>query len=288
MCIHAHFDDYELAGAGIFELFRKQYAPDFKAKIIVCSDGKGGHHFRSREETGQIRLEEQKKSAKIGQYEFDVLKLLDGSIPREATLNCNVPFLAALWKCIRDFEPDYLFCPGLARDTSAGIHIDHEAVAEGIRKIAYMINVPHAFSPEYPEKGEARKVKVPVILNFADEYHGTFVSPDFFIDITEAFDVVCKTSFCHQSQINEWLPWVDCHFISSSKDLQGWKQNLKETYKKMNRRWGLKNCDHPMEGFNLTQWGSLPTEDFIDKFSPYFDEQTDIKRLKTKIESWTV
>ncbi len=79
--------------------------------------------------------------------------------------------LAALWKAIRDYEPDYLFCPPLPADPLAGIHIDHVAVAEAIRKVAYMINVPHAFTPEFPaDETHSVPCKVPVIINLYDSY----------------------------------------------------------------------------------------------------------------------
>ncbi len=139
--------------------------------MIVCTDGRAGHHFRTREETGKIRLREQEESARIGGYEFELLKLPDGNAPREACLQVSPALLAALWKAIRDFEPDYLFCPPVPADPLAGIHVDHIAVAEAVRQVAYMLNVPHAFTPEYPmDETKAVQCKVPVIINLFDSY----------------------------------------------------------------------------------------------------------------------
>ena len=56
--IHAHFDDYEFCTAGTFEVWRRKIGKDFQAKVIVCTDGKAGHHQLSREDTGRVRLEE--------------------------------------------------------------------------------------------------------------------------------------------------------------------------------------------------------------------------------------
>ena len=109
LCIHAHFDDFEFVAAGSFEMWRRKLGPELKAKIIVCTDGKAGHHFRTREETGRIRLQEQKASAQVGGYELEVLKLPNGQLPREACLQVTTDLLASLWKAIREFEPDYLF-----------------------------------------------------------------------------------------------------------------------------------------------------------------------------------
>src|ERR687887_153976 len=106
--VHAHFDDYEFTAAGTFELWKRKPGGQLSAKVIVCTDGKAGHHFRTREETAKIRLREQRASARIGGYAFEQLRYPDGEIPREACLQVSSGLLAALWKAIRDFEPDYV------------------------------------------------------------------------------------------------------------------------------------------------------------------------------------
>src|SRR5688572_4304612 len=161
--VHAHCADFEFVASGVFEIWRRRLGSDLRARVMVCTDGQAGHHFRTREETGRIRLAEQRESARIGQYEFEPLLLPNGKMPREACLQMSSELLAALWKAIRDFQPDYLFAPPVPNDPLAGVHIDHVAVAEAIRKVAYMSNVPHAFTPEYPAdetKSEPRKTPV--------------------------------------------------------------------------------------------------------------------------------
>src|SRR5258708_353898 len=171
LCVHAHFDDYEFVAAGTFEMWRRKLGRKFTGRVVVCTDGSAGHHFRTREETARIRLKEQAASARVGRYQFELLRLPNGQPPREACLQLSVELLAALWKSIRDFEPDYLFCPPLPADPLAGIHNDHVTVAEAVRRVAYIINVPHAFTPEYPaDETRSRPCKVPVILNVYDGY----------------------------------------------------------------------------------------------------------------------
>lgn len=92
--IHAHFDDFEFVAAGTFELWRRKLGDALRARVIVCTDGKVGHHFRMRDETGHFRLQEQQASARIGGYEFEHLKLADGQIPGEACLHLTTPLLA--------------------------------------------------------------------------------------------------------------------------------------------------------------------------------------------------
>ncbi|MFM8878379.1 MAG: PIG-L deacetylase family protein, partial [Verrucomicrobiota bacterium] len=141
LCVHAHFDDFEFVAAGTFELFRRRYGPDFRAKVVVCTDGRSGHHWRTPADTARIRLEEQAAAAKIGGYEFERLARPDGRPFGEARLPSN-DLLAALWKSIRSFEPDYLFGPPRPADTRAGVHPDPITGADAVRRVAYMINVP--------------------------------------------------------------------------------------------------------------------------------------------------
>ena len=61
--VHAHFDDYEFTTAGLFERWRSERGADFTGKVLICTDGAAGHHFRTREETARVRWEEQLASA---------------------------------------------------------------------------------------------------------------------------------------------------------------------------------------------------------------------------------
>src|SRR3954465_6989889 len=104
LCAHAHFDDFEFVASGFFEIWRRKLGDNLRARVMVCTDGKAGHHFRTREETGRVRLAEQVESARIGKYEFEQLLLPDGAPPREACLHSSPAVMAALWKSVRAFQ----------------------------------------------------------------------------------------------------------------------------------------------------------------------------------------
>jgi LmbE family N-acetylglucosaminyl deacetylase len=285
--IHAHFDDYEFTASGTFELWRRRLGEGFRAKVLVCTDGKAGHQFRTREETGRIRLEEQAASAKIGGYEFELLRLPNGEPPREACLQVSTDLLAALWKAIRDFEPDYVFCPPLGADPLAGIHNDHETIAEAVRRVAYMINVPHAFTPEYPaDETQSVQCKVPVIINVYDGYMFGANSFDLAIDVEEAFPAICEMTWCHQSQIVEWLPWVGRHNMSPPASLTEWTQTLRARFDRKNRELGLSTA-HAVEVFRITAWGAIPKlPQLLADFPPLLTEASAVERLKQRLELW--
>lgn len=285
--VHAHFDDFEFVASGLFELWRRKLGSDLRARVIVCTDGKAGHQFRTREETGRIRLEEQKASAQVGRYEFEQLLLPNGQPPREACLQVTADLLAALWKSVRAFAPDYLFCPPVPNDPLAGIHVDHIAVAEAIRKMAYMINVPHAFTPEYPaDETKSEQHKTPVIINVHDGYMTGENCYDLAIDVEDTFEVMAQESFCHQSQIKEWLPWVGRHDMAPPNNLDEWKAVLRHRFTKRNREMGIPS-DRTFEFFTITAWGSIANIDQLLLDFPRIDSgRSRLEELEKRLKRW--
>ena len=286
--IHAHFDDFEFVAAGTFEIWRRNLGPAFQGRVLVCTDGKAGHQFRTREETGKLRLLEQQASARIGGYELELLRLPHGEVPREACLQITTNLLAALWNAIRSFEPDYIFCPPLPFDPSAGIHNDHVTIAEAVRRVAYMINVPHAFTPEYPADETASKpCKVPVILTVYDGYMFGANAYDLALDVDAAFGKICEMSWCHQSQISEWLPWVGRHNMETPKTLLHWEDALRKRFRRQNRELGI-NSDRTIEVFRVTAWGAVPHLDKLLSDLPGLDrEHSRIDQLRRRLALWS-
>lgn len=286
--VHAHFDDFEFVAAGTFELWRRQLGSDFTGRVLVCTDGRSGHHSRSREETARVRLAEQEASAKIGGYDFQLLRKPDGRPFEEACRTLTTDLLASLWKAIRDFEPDYLLCPPLPSDPLAGVHPDHLTVAEAIRRVAYMINVPHAFLDEYPVADESvsRPVKTPVILNTYDGYMAGANRVDLTVDVEDAFDVVAAQSWCHQSQINEWLPWVARHHLEPTADLAAWKVKLRERFDRQAKELGL-SPGRAHESFIVTAWGVVPGPGQLETdFPNLMMDAQQATQLESRLARW--
>lgn len=285
--VHAHFDDFEFEASGLYEVWRRKLGPALSPRVLVCTDGKAGHHFRTREETMSVRIREQEQSAAIGQYEFRLLKYSNGEIPREACLQVTIPLLAALWNEIRSFEPDYLFAPAVPIDPLAGIHVDHAAVAEAVRKIAYMINVPHAFTPEYPaDERHSAHCKTPVILTVYDAYMMGANAYDLAVDVEDAFEVMCRETWCHQSQITEWLPWIGRHQMPVPRSFEEWSETLRARFTRRNREMGV---DSPRihEFFTVTAWGEIPGEGQIERDFPNLSrEYSNLERLRERLSRW--
>ncbi|HUJ74579.1 MAG TPA: PIG-L family deacetylase, partial [bacterium] len=271
LSVHAHFDDFEFTAAGLFAAWKEKLGDALQARVIVSTDGRAGHHFRSPSEISAMRHKEQEASARVGGYEFRPLLLPNGTRPREACLLLSTDLLAALWKAIREFEPDYLFCPPVPEDPLAGIHIDHVTVAEAVRRVAYMINVPHAFLEEYPSSDPApRSCKVPVIVNVYDSYTRGANTHDIAVDVEKQFPAVCAMSWCHQSQVTEWLPWVGRHDQGVPADLQDWQKIMRQRFDRKNQELGLATR-HALEVFTITAWGVVPTVEQVLADFPQVD-----------------
>lgn len=285
MFVHAHYDDFEFTAAGTFEMWRRKLGAGVQRRVLVCTDGKAGHQFRDREETGILRLEEQRASAAVGGYDFRRLRLPNGEPPREACLGVTTGLLAALWREIREFQPDYLFCPPLPSDPLAGIHVDHVAVAEAVRKVAYMINVPHAFTPEYPADETASTwIPTPVILHVYDPYSAGANAHDLAVDVEPAFDLIAAMSWCHQSQIREWLPWVGRHKLALPESEADWARILRQRFAHKNRDLGLAS-DRALEVYTVSGWGSVPELDTLLRDIPALSlEACNLERLAAKLQ----
>ena len=285
--VHAHFDDFEFVAAGTFELWRRQLGVCFQGRILVCTDGRSGHHFRSRTETAAVRLAEQADSARLGGYEFRRLTRPDG-LPFAEARTLTTDLLASLWKEIREFEPDYLLCPPLPLNPLAGIHPDHITVAEAVRRVAYMINVPHAFLDEYPvtDESQSRWVKTPVILNTYDAYQAGANTGDLVINVEAAFELIAQESWCHQSQIREWLPWIGRHRMSVASNLAEWRDTLRRRFDRQARELGLPpNCAH--EVLTVTAWGEIPTAEQLERdFPAWVRHQAKDQALRDKLAQW--
>lgn len=285
--IHAHFDDFEFTAAGTFELWRRR-DPTVERRVLVCTDGAAGHHAMAREATAARRLAEQQRAALLGGFEARLLRDGSGRTFREGCLARSSGLMPALWKEIRDFEPDYLFCPPVPVDPLAGVHVDHLDVAQAVRAVAYLVNVPHAYTPEYPEEetGPARPVRTPVILNTFDGYLAAGHRHDLAVEIGEVCDAAADMAWCHESQLQEWLPWVDRHHMTVSSDGKAWREQYRSVVSRRTRALNLP-AGGLYEVFQVTAWGALPTIETLVRDIPGLDcEASVLAALGERLGRW--
>jgi hypothetical protein len=150
-----------------------------------------------------------------------------------------------------------------------------------------MINVPHAFTPEYPaDETQPVSVKVPVILNTYDGYQCGENSHDLAIDVEETFETICDLTWCHQSQIAEWLPWVGRHQMAAPQTRDAWKGILRERFLRQNRELGF-DSGNAFEMFTVTAWGEVPTVgQLIEDFPSITSGFSPMKKLEERLARW--
>jgi len=202
-------------------------------------------------------------------------------------LQITPELLAAIWNSIRQFEPDYLFCPPLPADPLAGVHNDHLTISEAVRRVAYMINVPHAFLEEYPaDEQNSTSVKTPVIVHTYDAYMSGANSFDLAVDVEPMFDPIAEMTFCHQSQIKEWLPWVGRHQLQPPRDLGEWRRSLRARFLRQNRELGLAT-HHAVEVFRVSAWGTIPTfEQLMVDWPVVMEDASNLTQLQARLKQW--
>jgi LmbE family N-acetylglucosaminyl deacetylase len=168
-----------------------------------------------------------------------------------------------------------------------GIHNDHETVAEAVRRIAYMINVPHAFTPEYPtDETRSKPCKVPVILNVYDPYMFGSNGHDLAVDVEDAFETICQMTWCHQSQIVEWLPWVGRHDMAPPGSVREWSETLRRRFDRMSRELNLAT-PRALEVFTVTAWGEVPAlEQLLEDFPNLDRKASRLAELETRLKAW--
>jgi LmbE family N-acetylglucosaminyl deacetylase len=266
MSIMAHQDDFEFNAGGTFLKLKRQYGDSIKIKILTTTRGASGHHEMGLEQTFRRREAEALKSAEILKAEYECLTLLDGShLAGQVFVDRN--FLGGLWNAIRNFEPDYIFCPPVVSDPLAGIHIDHQNTAAAVRAVAYQIGVPHA----YPTVGGDVKKRVlePLVINVDDPYAADEEQPYHISNyIDKVYNDKVEMALCHESQILEWLPFNGGQ--DGNISVESWKEKFIKRHKWMNKRYGV-NDELFREYFRFTSWGRGVSRKDIEVLFPDSD-----------------
>jgi hypothetical protein len=127
---------------------------------------------------------------------------------------------------------------------------------------------------------------VPVIINVHDAYMSGSNRHDIAVDVEPAFSKICEMTFCHQSQIVEWMPWVGRHDMPAPKSSADWAAHLRQRFAKRNRELGVRS-DRLLEMFTVTAWGELPRFDqLLQDFPNVVPEFSNLEQLKQRLARW--
>ena len=279
MFISAHQDDAEALAGGLFVKMSKKL--NLRGQVACFTDGSVGHYrtefIKNLEKLVEIRDKEATNAASV--YGFDYLRLVDneGFSFKDARLEVNWKTRGAVWKAIRDFQPDLIITlPINDASDPYGMHNDHTNVGEIVKRTAYLLPAPLTFPEFYPkdfirnikDNDEFDFIKPPIIITAHDPYSGK-IQPDIVISLTEdELDQKVQAWGSHLSQWKEWLPWVARY--NPPTDTESLKQSLINRSNRLAKSLPVKPKPNEVyESFTITNWAlRVPTIDEIKRYFP--------------------
>lgn len=262
LAIVPHQDDFEFTCGGAFALLRERYGDAVALKVVCVTDGSSGHHELDAAATAERRDGEARAAAAVVGAEYELLRPLEGAPIGDGRSLIDHRLLGGVWNAIRAFEPDLVFCPPVPADPLAGVHVDHLHTAQAVRLVAYQILVPRAYPTlEGPVK---RRVRYPLIVNLDDGYNreGSY---DLCQDISTVYPAKERMALCHESQVLEWLPWLQGHDQPITRDQAA--AALRQRHSEMNARYGRDDAV-PREYYRVTRWARSPEPGELDALFP--------------------
>ncbi|MFC1715890.1 PIG-L deacetylase family protein [Candidatus Poribacteria bacterium] len=292
MFIAVHQDDAEALAGGLFAKMKGHL--DVRGRVACFTDGSVGHYraeyLKHPDKLIEMRDSEASNAASV--FGFDYQRLVDdeGKLFKDARLEINWKTRGAVWKAIRDFQPDLIITLPVNDSTDPyGMHNDHTNGGEIVKRTAYLIPAPLAFSEYYPDGftdglGEDHQfayVKPPIIITAHDPYSGQ-IQPDIVISLTkDELEQKVQAWGAHVSQWQQWLPWVGRY--DAPTDTDSLRQSLIDRSNRLAKNLPVETTPGGVyESFTITKWAlRVPTIDEIKKYFP--DDILDYEFAEKKI-----
>ena len=189
LVIGAHPDDPDSAGGTM----ARYVALGNTVMFVSLTNGDAGHQSIGGGPLALIRTEEARCAGEVVDSEYITLDNHDGELM--PTLDVRRQVI----QVIREFKPDLVFTPRVD-----DYHPDHRAAAQLVQDACYLLRVPNVV-PESPALA-----RDPVVLGMADFFTRPVpFQADVVIPTDALFEQVLDLLACHESQLFEWLPFMD-------------------------------------------------------------------------------
>ena len=264
VCIGAHPDDPEVRAGGTAVKWTRL---GHRVLFVSLTNGDIGHHAMGGGPLAQRRKAEARRSAEMAGVQDLVLDHHDGEL--EPTLELRKEVV----RIIRRFDADIV----VAHRTN-DYHPDHRYAGIVVQDAAFMVTVPH-FCPDVP-----RLEKNPLFLYMIDSFTKPApFSPDIAVDVTDAMDVKFDMLDAIESQVYEWLPWLDGALDTVPADPAARRQWIEKAWSPRFRwataaarpgldRWygdAASQVEYA-EAFEICEYGHQPSNDEIRVLFPFF------------------
>ena len=207
LMVGAHQDDSEFRCGGIAH---KYVQLGHEVCFLSMTDGRGGHHIMTPEETVERRAKESAAVAEFLGIKYDVWDVHD------CNLVADLATRKRLIRYIREYNPDLIIC-----HRTNDYHADHRASGILVQDASYLLTVPN----ECPDVPAMRFM--PVIMYYADNFNNPPFRADVVIGTDEEIDIKLHIADLNKSQVYEWLPFNDNESVpEGEKERREWLKGM--------------------------------------------------------------
>jgi LmbE family N-acetylglucosaminyl deacetylase len=260
----AHPDDCDGKAGG---LAAKYAAHGDLVKFVSLTNGDAGHFSEGGGALAKRRRAEAKEAGRRIGIVYDVLDNHDGEL--EPTLAVRRQVIRE----IREWHADIVLSP-----RPNDYHPDHRNTGVVVQDAAYMVTVPNVVT-DVPALR-----KNPVFLYYSDRFERPQpFRPDVVVSIDDVYDKKIDMLDAMVSQVYEWLPWHDGKLDQVPKDPAARKEWLRsqrpdripEAWKASLKKWygGQADSIQRAEAFEITEYGTQPSDAEIRRLFPFFPKQ---------------
>lgn len=262
--ICAHPDDPELTSGGTCILLSRM---GYKVKCVSLTNGNKGHYKGTKNEIAIRRYNETQEVKKRMNCEYEIINNEDGEL--EANLKNRMEVI----RLIREWKADIVIT-----HPSYDYHPDHRNASLLVQDAAFLVNVPKIL-PEVPAITES-----PLFLYTRGRYgNRQKPQPDIVIDITPVVREKAYIIDAHESQIYEWLPWINKSNDTIPRTQEGKIEYVLREY--VLKRGEIKEKDKPViekwygekakevktiEAFEICEFGRTVNDQDIRELFPMF------------------
>ena len=261
--IGAHPDDSEIFAGGTALLWLRAGA---RVTMVSATNGDVGHFEQQGQELASRRAAESTAPATRFGYTHRILDNHDGEL---------LPTLEVrreLIRIIREARADIV-----ATHRPWDYHPDHRYTAMAVQDAAYLVTVPH-ICPETP-----RLEVNPVFLYMMDRFQKPYpFKADVAVDVGPVMEEKWAMIEGMESQLYEWLPWLDGTIDSVPKDSQKRLEWLREQWEPFFRAPAAQSAEALAkwygadarsvayaELFEVCEYGTQPDDAMLRRLFPF-------------------
>lgn len=268
VCIGAHPDDCEcFAGGTAIKWARLGH----QVLFVSMTNGDAGHYAMGGGPLAARRAREARMSAERGGVHELVLGHHDGE------LSCTMETRREVVSIIRKYDADIVLT-----HRPNDYHPDHRYASILVQDAAFMVTVPN-FCPEVP-----RLERNPVFMYLSDPFtKPTPFTPTVAVDVSDVMDEKLDMLDAMESQVYEWLPWLDGALNDVPADPVARRQWLAKSWRPFFAKHtalastALKKWYGPAvakkirfaEGFEICEYGHQPSDAELARLFPFFKKK---------------